>query len=121
MQPTYVLLYVENPTASASFYQDLLGREPVERSPNFALFVMDSGLKVGLWARHDVAPKPGAPAGGNELCFSVKGAPEVEAVHARWKAKGLPIAQAPVEMDFGHTFVALDPDGHRLRVFALSM
>jgi hypothetical protein len=20
-------------------------------------------------------------------------------------------------MDFGHTFVALDPDGHRLRVF----
>jgi len=28
------------------------------------------------------------------------------------------VAQKPVDMDFGHTFVALDPDGHRLRVFA---
>ena len=25
---------------------------------------------------------------------------------------------APTAMDFGFTFVALDPDGHRLRVFA---
>jgi hypothetical protein len=32
--------------------------------------------------------------------------------------RGLPIAQAPTAMDFGPTFVALDPDGHRLRVFA---
>ena len=30
----------------------------------------------------------------------------------------LAIAQAPATLDFGHTFVALDPDGHRLRVFA---
>jgi hypothetical protein len=30
----------------------------------------------------------------------------------------LKIAQAPTAMDFGMTFVALDPDGHRLRVFA---
>jgi hypothetical protein len=28
------------------------------------------------------------------------------------------MAQTPTEMDFGTTFVALDPDGHRLRVFA---
>ena len=26
--------------------------------------------------------------------------------------------QAPTDLDFGRTFVALDPDGHRLRVFA---
>jgi predicted enzyme related to lactoylglutathione lyase len=31
---------------------------------------------------------------------------------------GVAIAQKPVEMDFGYTFTALDPDGHRLRVFA---
>lgn len=34
------------------------------------------------------------------------------------RERGLSIAQAPVAMDFGMTFVALDPDGHRLRVFA---
>jgi hypothetical protein len=31
---------------------------------------------------------------------------------------GLRIIQEPVKMDFGFTFTAADPDGHRLRVFA---
>jgi hypothetical protein len=26
--------------------------------------------------------------------------------------------QSPIAMDFGFTFTAVDPDGHRLRVFA---
>jgi hypothetical protein len=34
------------------------------------------------------------------------------------RALALPIAQAPVEMDFGYPFTARDPDEHRLRVFA---
>ncbi len=38
--------------------------------------------------------------------------------HLDWSLRGLPILQAPTNMDFGRTFVALDPDGHRLRVFA---
>ena len=42
----------------------------------------------------------------------------VEAAHVRWSAQGAPIAQSPTRMDFGYTFVALDPDGHRLRAFA---
>ncbi len=50
-------------------------------------------------------------------------------VSARWRLallpllpldRGLTIAQAPSDMDFGRTFVALDPDGHRLRVYWLS-
>ncbi|WP_374468302.1 hypothetical protein [Ferrovibrio sp.] len=28
------------------------------------------------------------------------------------------ILQPPTAMDFGYTFLAADPDGHRLRVFA---
>jgi hypothetical protein len=28
------------------------------------------------------------------------------------------VTQAPVEMDFGYTFVMPDPDQHRLRVYA---
>lgn len=42
----------------------------------------------------------------------------VRALHAAWCARGLSILQAPVAMDFGLTFTAADPDGHRLRVFA---
>jgi predicted enzyme related to lactoylglutathione lyase len=41
----------------------------------------------------------------------------VEALHADWQGLGVPIAQPPATLDFGRSFVALDPDGHRLRVF----
>ncbi len=37
-----------------------------------------------------------------------------------WARRGLVIEQEPVTMDFGRTFVALDPDGHRLRVYSPS-
>lgn len=116
--PNTVILYVDTPAASASFYADLLGRSPVESSANFAMFALESGVMLGLWARHDVEPVPGAAAGSVELGFTVASADAVEATHADWQRRGLAIAQAPTAMDFGHTFVALDPDGHRLRVFA---
>ena len=110
-----VLLLVDSPAASAAFYADLLGRAPVEASPTFAMFAMPSGAGLGLWSHHTVEPAPGGGAGAAELAFAV---PDVDAVHADWAARGLRIAQAPVDLDFGRSFVALDPDGHRLRVFA---
>ena len=79
--PNFMILYVDNPPASAAFYADLLGQQAAETSPTFALFALPSGLMLGLWSRHTVEPPP-------------------------------------TDMDFGHTFVALDPDGHRLRVFS---
>ena len=33
-----VILYVDDPTASAAFYADLLGQPPAEQSPTFAMF-----------------------------------------------------------------------------------
>ncbi|HEY8026203.1 MAG TPA: VOC family protein [Burkholderiaceae bacterium] len=116
----YTLLYVDNPPASAAFYAGLLDKEPVESSPGFALFVLDSGVKLGLWSKHTV--EPGAtPVGGSELGFSVADRQTVDAHYEVWKGLGMRIAQAPTDLDFGYTFVALDPDGHRLRVFAMAM
>lgn len=107
------ILYVDDPQASAAFYAGLLGSEPAESSPTFAMFAAPSGPGIGLWSRHTV--EPGAtPAGGTELAFMVA---DVDAAYAEWSAKGLQIVQEPTELDFGRTFVALDPDGHRLRVF----
>lgn len=110
-----VILYVDSPAASAAFYARLLGQEPVEASPTFAMFAMPSGVGLGLWSRHAVEPAAAAAGGGTEVAFT---AADVDAVHADWAARGLAIAQPPTELDFGRTFVALDPDGHRLRVFA---
>jgi predicted enzyme related to lactoylglutathione lyase len=117
-QPNFILLYVESPKASETFYSALLGRPPVESSPNFVLFVADSGLRLGMWARREVEPRPSAPAGGAEIVIPVEQTTAVDSTYASWVERGLKIVQPPTDLDFGRTFVALDPDGHRLRVFA---
>ncbi len=114
----YVLLYVDNPAASAAFYADLLGKPALEVAPTFALLAMDNGLMLGLWSKSGVEPKPTGAAGGSEIAIKVADGDAVRATYADWEKRGLPIAQKPTDMDFGPTFVALDPDGHRLRVFA---
>jgi catechol 2,3-dioxygenase-like lactoylglutathione lyase family enzyme len=108
------ILYVESPATSAAFYRALLGQEPIEQSETFAMFPLREGAALGLWSRHTVEPRAMATSGGAEIVFT---APDPDAVHAAWRDRGLRIAQPPTEMDFGRTFVALDPDGHRLRVF----
>lgn len=115
--PNFLILYVKSPADSAAFYTRLLGKPPVEASPGYAMFALDAGLMLGLWATSDVQPAA-TPPGGSELALTADGKARVDELHAAWRAQGLPIAQAPTAMEFGYTFVALDPDGHRLRVFA---
>jgi predicted enzyme related to lactoylglutathione lyase len=115
--PNFTLLYVESPAKSAVFYESIFGCPPVESSPNFAMFVTDPGITLGLWAQKDVQPKATAPGGG-ELGFQLGTKDEVNALAAEWEAKGVKLVQRPTQMDFGWTFLAVDPDGHRLRVFA---
>ncbi|WP_053268579.1 VOC family protein [Pseudomonas chlororaphis] len=114
---TYLLLYVDSPATSANFYSRLLDRPPVELSPTFALFILDSGLKLGLWSRQDVEPATQVVGGGGELALGVADNQTVDRLHIQWAESGVSIAQDPTALDFGYTFVALDPDGHRLRVF----
>lgn len=120
LQPDFLILYVDQPLASARFYGDLLGLQPVEAAATFALFILPSGLKLGLWSKHTVEPSAQAMGGGGEVVFTAESPEAVAATHAAWRERGLTILQAPVAMDFGYTFVALDPDGHRLRVYAPS-
>jgi catechol 2,3-dioxygenase-like lactoylglutathione lyase family enzyme len=115
---SFVLLYVDNPQASAAFYADLLGRPIVDSRPGFAMLPLSDAVMLGLWLRKDVEPAAAAPAGGSEVAFAVADAAAVKAMCADWNERGLKIVQQPVQMSFGHTFVAADPDGHRLRVFA---
>lgn len=113
---SFVILYVDDPPASAAFYERVLGRPPVEASPTFAMLPLREGVMLGLWSRHTVEPRAAAAGGGTEVAFTAAQARDVDATHEAWRAKGIAIAQAPVDLDFGRTFVALDPDGHRLRV-----
>lgn len=116
--PNVVILYVTNPGASAAFYTELFGRAPLEASPTFAMFKLESGTMLGLWSRATVEPRPDGTPGGSEIAITVSTEADVDRLHADWTARGITIAQTPTAMDFGRTFVALDPDAHRVRVFA---
>jgi len=114
------LLYVEDPIASAAFYEKLLRALPVEASPGFAMFALTEPTMLGLWKRADVLPKVSAPTGCNELGFHVESQTIVEQFFEAAKQIGAKVLQEPTQMDFGYTFTVADPDGHRLRVFAPS-
>ena len=117
--PNFIILYVDSPVLSAGFYADLLGKAPIESSATFAMFALGSGVMFGLWSRHTVEPVATKPGGG-ELAFALADNDAVDALHADWARRGLVMVQTPTKLDFGYTFVACDPDGHRLRVFAPS-
>jgi predicted enzyme related to lactoylglutathione lyase len=115
----YLLLAVKDPRKSAALYEQLFGVAPVENSPTFVLYVLKTGLKVGLWSAGDMRPAP-RPAGGVELSFSLPDEKAVRETYAAWTKLGLAVVQEPTHLDFGFTFVVADPDGHRLRPFVLA-
>ena len=115
---SFLLLHVEDHAASAAFYNALLDIPIIEQKPDFAMLPLRDGVMLGLWSRETVEPESTGQAGASEVAFVVADANAVETTHADWKRRGLNIIQAPTQMSFGTTFVALDPDGHRLRVFA---
>jgi predicted enzyme related to lactoylglutathione lyase len=113
---SFILVYVDDVAASEAFYASILGRGAIESSPTFAMLPAAPGLMLGLWKRDGVKP-PAANASG-EIAITAANDAEVDALFAQWRARGVAIAQAPMTMEFGYTFVALDPGGRRLRVFA---
>ncbi|WP_256643294.1 VOC family protein [Stenotrophomonas sp. 9(2022)] len=117
-KPSTLLQYVRDVAASATFYSGILGTPPVEQSPGFALFLLGDGAALGLWQRDGVLPQVTAEAGAAELAMVAASPAEVQQLHDAWRALGVQITQAPVTLEFGHTFVGVDPDGHRLRVYS---
>ena len=114
----FVLLHVADPLASVSFYSDLLGKPAIESGPGFAMLALSEAVLLGLWLAKDADPSGSGKPGASEISFDVADLKALTQLHADWADKGLPILVEPVEMPFGHTFVAADPDGHRIRVVA---
>lgn len=120
LDPNLIIFYVNNPLVSTPFYEHLLKSQPIVSSPTFVMFLLKSGMRLGLWSTHSVEPRATVPGGGNELSLQVQNDHVIDELYTLWQQQGIPIAQPPTMMDFGYTFVALDPDNHRLRLVSLN-
>ena len=121
LAPDLLILYVSDARRSAAFWADLLGTAPIELSDTFAMLPFAGAVKLGLWGVTGVEPAAATLGGGAEVAFAVASDDAVRETHAGWVARGLAVAQGPTAMDFGLTATALDPDGHRIRVFHPAM
>ena len=116
-QLSFVLFFVVNPSASAAFYSRILKLKPIEESATFAMFALPGGVMLGLWSPLTAHPPAEVRSGGSEIAFCED---DVDGLYETWEREGVPIALPPTDLGFGRTFVALDPDGHRIRVVRLT-
>ncbi|WNJ92854.1 VOC family protein [Bosea sp. 685] len=114
--PNLLLLYVADPIRSGSFYEKLLGQPPVASFPTYVAFRFDSGLNLGLWSTSAANFVSSGTGHRSELAVTVDDDEAVDRLCETWRTAGIAIEQEPMTSVFGRTFVALDPDGHRLRV-----
>lgn len=112
----FTLLFVENPQKSSLFYQEFFKLKPIEESATFVLFALKNGVMLGLWSKYTAEPRVEASPGALEICFSAE---DVDGLYEEWSKMHMTVAQKPADMDFGRTFVMLDPDGHRIRIYKL--
>lgn len=117
-RPSSLILYVNDVAASTSFYKAILNADPIETFQDFSVFALTESFTVGLQSKHAIDPKPQPAFGGFEISMSYATNAEVDELYREWAAKGIAMALEPTMLDFGYTFVATDPDGHRLRVCA---
>lgn len=116
--PDTILFYVEDIPRSQAFYTQLLGVEPEIASPGFVRYGAEDGHKFAIWKRAAALPAASVTGGGGEVNFTAKTRHEVDGLYAAWKKNGVKFLEEPADVQFiGYTFVAVDPDGHRLRVF----
>jgi catechol 2,3-dioxygenase-like lactoylglutathione lyase family enzyme len=113
-----IVLYVESISASKKFYTELLGSSAQELSPTFLSFELEAGLKLELKQRAQSLPPSTTTGGGTEMCIRLHDEEALNRLFEEWRARGVGFAQPPTTLVFGRSFVALDPDGHRIRAFA---
>ena len=116
LTPNLILFYVKDPQKSALFYEQIFGKKPVASFPSYVAFGFKNGLTFSLWsieAKNFVSGGSGHLA---ELAFMVESEAEVRNLRKSWADLSVKIEQDLHEAVFGLTFVALDPDGHRIRV-----
>ena len=114
---TMVSLGVRSLEAALQFYRDGLGwRLWPGSSSNFALFVLQGGIGLGLYPRHLLAEDAGVADpggfGGVTVAHNVSAPKDVDTLLAAAVAAGGTLLRPGSEKPWGYTGYFADPDGH---------
>lgn len=116
LTPNLLLFYVQNPLESAQFYEQIFEITPVASFPSYVAFIFKNGFSFSLWSTEAKNFVSGGNGHRAELSFMVADEESVRNLREKWSKLNITIEQDLHEAVFGLTFVALDPDGHRIRV-----
>lgn len=116
LTPNLFLIYVKNPEKSALFYEKIFQIKPIASYPTYVAFSFSNGLTFSLWSTQASNFISGGQGHLSELAFMVPNEDQVRTLRNAWKDLDVQIEQELHEAAFGLTFVALDLDGHRIRV-----
>ncbi len=114
--PNLMLFYVKNPLDSALFYEKIFASNPVAAHPSYVAFSFENGFHFSLWSTQATNFVSDGTGHRSELAFMLHDEQTLHDTYKRWREHGVPLEQDLHEAVFGLTFVALDPDGHRIRV-----
>ena len=114
--PNLVLFYVKSPLESSLFYEKIFSLKPVAAFPTYVAFTFANGFTFSLWSTEAKNFISSGTGHRSELAFMVSDDDEVRSLRDTWGRLGATIEQDLHQAVFGLTFVALDPDGHRIRV-----
>lgn len=112
------VLYVTDVSKSKHFYASIFECEPNVLSPTFVALDFADNVTITLKQRDALTPKSTITGGGTELSMPVTDKSTLDELYQSWIEKGVEFVQHPESSVFGVNFVAVDPDGHRIRVFA---
>lgn len=110
-----VNLFVRDMQGAKAFYTETLGLPVIEEmsDTNFVALRPAAGSPITLQDAATLPPGVVVQPGGMELGLAVD---DVDAVWREWTAKGVRPLSEPMDLPFGRTFLASDPEGHLLRV-----
>jgi uncharacterized glyoxalase superfamily protein PhnB len=119
-----IILYVSDQEQSKTFYQSVLGTEPLLHVPGMTEFTLSSDFKLGLMPEKGIAkiicPHTPDPASGNGIprCeLYLKVSDPSESLHKAIKAGAKEISQSELR-NWGDTVsYCSDPDGHVIAFF----
>ncbi len=113
-----IVLYVKNIQISQEFYEKILSCKAQALSPTFVSFKLPDGPLLELKQLAHCNPSSSITGGGTEISILIKNRDTLHCLFQDWSHKGTQFLLEPIEQIYGITFVAIDPDNHRIRVFA---